>query len=255
MRTLGLPELLIILGLLALLMGGARISKLFEWLGRRVRTTANQVKWMYESLGGTDEEEFRAEGEVGAEMAEKFLAQMPPDPDEEAQGLVSEVGARLAQAGEAKKRSFRFQVVQGPAANAYALPGGYVFVTRRLMRLCDGDADETAFLLAHEMGHVISRHMAERNLVGTLLGALRAGQLAGELLGKGYSREQEREADLKAVDLATEAGFDGQAALRVLRKLSAVTPDASEFAQYFSTHPSTEERLGYVNEHLAGRNG
>jgi predicted Zn-dependent protease len=248
MRTLGLPELLIILGLLALLMGGARISRLFDWLGRRVRNTANQVKWMYQSLGGTEEQEIQAEKDVGAELASRFLAQTPRDPDENVQDLINRVGARLAQTPQAGQRRFVFQVVQSPVANAYALPGGYVFITRSLVRLCDGDLDEAAFLLAHEMGHVLSRHMAERNVVDTLLGALRAGQVIGDLLGKGYSREQEREADLKAVELATKAGFDGQAALRVLRKLSAETPETGEFAQYFSTHPSTQERLEYVTE-------
>lgn len=246
MRTLGLPELLIILGLLVLLMGGARISRLFEWLGRRTRATANQVKWLYESLGGTDEEEIRAEREVGAELAGKFLAQMPRDPDEKVQELVGRVGGRLAQTPQAKNRSFIFQVVQGPTANAYALPGGYIFVTRGLIDLCGADPDETAFLLAHEVGHVICRHMAEQKLVNALLSALKAGQIAGEMLGKGYSREQEREADLKGAQLAAEAGFDARAALRVLRKLSDVAPDAVGLIQYFATHPNAEERLEYV---------
>lgn len=250
MRSLGLPELLVILGLLALLMGGARISGLFGWLGRRVRTAVNQVKWIYQSFGGTEDEEIRAEEKVGADLAARLRAQMPPDPDENVQRLVSGTGARLADTREAKKRRFVFQVVEGPMANAFALPGGYIFVTRKLADLCAGDQDETAFLLAHEMGHVLCRHLAQQKVMDTLLSAVRAGRLASELLGKGYSRQQEREADSKAVELATEAGFEGEAALRVLRKLGQVTTEAGEFAQYFSTHPSTEERLEYVEEHL-----
>jgi predicted Zn-dependent protease len=250
MRSLGLPELLVILGLLALLLGGAPISRLFGWLGRRVKGTVNQVKWVYQSLGGTDEEEIRAEEEVGAELAEGFLAQMPLDPDGDVQGLVGRVGGRLAETREAKKRRFVFQVVEGPVANAWVLPGGHVFVTRRLVDLCGGDEDETAFLLAHEMGHLVCRHQAEQKMMNALLSMVRAGQVVSELLGKGYSREQEREADLKAVELAGEAEFYQGAALRVLRKLGGVAPEAGEFAQYFSTHPNTEERLEYVEKHL-----
>lgn len=249
MRTLGLPEILVILGLIVLLTGGVGISRLFGWAGQRVRTAANRAKWIYESLGGTEESEIRAEEDAGADMAKAFLASMPPDPDEEAQALVRRIGRRLAETAKAKKRRFVFRVVQAPEANAFALPGGYVFVTRRLLELCGGE-DEVAYLLAHEMGHVLERHPAEQKLVRTLMHALRAGRFASELLGKAYSREQEHEADQKAMELAGEAGFDREAGLRVLRKLGKAAPETGEITRYFSTHPSTEERLEHLEAAL-----
>jgi len=250
MRSLGLPELLVIAGLVLLLLGGSRISRLFGWFGRRTKSTVDQVRWIYTSLGGSEEQEIEAEGRVGSDLVEKFLRQMPPDPDQELQALVRWIGGRLAETPEANKRHFTFQVVTAPVANAFALPGGHVFVTRALADLCADGEGEMAFLLGHEMGHVICRHMAEKKVVDTLLGAVRSGRVLGDLLGKGYSREQEREADWKAVDLARESGFPPEASLRVMRKLGELGATTSEFEQYFSTHPSTDERLDYLRERL-----
>ncbi|MCP5117395.1 MAG: M48 family metalloprotease, partial [bacterium] len=172
MRSLGLAEIVVIAGLVLLFMGGSRISKLFGWVGQRAKSAADQARWVYESLGGSEEEEIKAEEKVGAELAESFLAQMPPDADERIQDLVRRVGRRLKETGEAQPRQFTFQVVIGPVANAYAIPGGHIFVSRTLADLCAGDEDETAFLLAHEMGHILCRHMAERKVVETVLGAV-----------------------------------------------------------------------------------
>lgn len=253
MRSLGLPELLIIAGIIALLVGGARLPRLFDLAGRRLRSTLDQIKWIYESVGGTEEDEVRAEERVGAELAREFLAQMPPDPDEALQERVAAIGKRLADTAAEGKREFRFRVVQGPVANAYALPGGNVFVTRSMVDACGGSEGEMAVLLAHEMGHVLCRHMAERKVIETLLGAVRAGQLAHQLLGKGYSREQELEADSKAVELALEAGYDAGAPRRLMGKLASFESDRGAFAQYFSTHPSVVERVAEVEAALDRR--
>ncbi|MCP5113298.1 MAG: M48 family metalloprotease [bacterium] len=251
MRSLGPAEIVVIAVLVLLFLGGSRISRLFGWLGTRVKSTADQARWVYESLGGSEDEEIQAEQRVGDEAAEKFLAQTPADPDQRVQAFVQRVGDKLARVPGAGNRRFSFHVVLAGTANAYALPGGHVFVTSLLADLCAGDEDETAFLLGHEMGHVLCRQMAERKVVNTVLGAVRTGKLAADLMGAGYSREQEREADWKAVDLAREAGFEAAASLRFMRKLGSITPEATEFAQYFSTHPATSERLEYIQERVA----
>ncbi len=255
MRSLGLPEILIILGLLVLLFGGARLPALMGALGRKVGSWFNQLRWLWRSMAGSEEEEIRSEETVGREEAAEFLEQMPPAGDEELQRRVAAVGGRLAATQAAAGRRFHFHVVEAPAANAFALPGGYIFVTRGLAELCGGD-EEIAFLLGHEMGHVLSRHFAEGRIAKTLLSALRAGRLATELLGKGYSRQQEQEADRIAVELALAAGLDGEGALRLLRHLHQLAPGAPEFLQYFSTHPAAEERIAAVRRALqeaAGR--
>ncbi len=250
MRTLGIPELLVILGLLTLLFGGARLPGLFHWAGRRAGSTIRQVKWIFESLGGSEESEARAEKDAGADLAREFLAQMPLDPDAAAQGQVARVGARIAKTPGASKRDFRFQVVQASLANAYALPGGYVFVTRPMMDLCGRDEGALAVLLGHETGHIVCRHLAERKVVDTVLGSVRAGGLAHKLLGSGYSRQQELEADRKGAELALEAGFERTAPLRLLRTLETLEPQRGELGQYFAAHPKTAERIREMEEFL-----
>ena len=250
MRSLGLPELLVILGLLALLMGGKRISGLMGWLGRKTKGVADQARYVYESLGGSEEDVARAETPVGERLARQVRQQFPEDPDPAAQELVARIGKRLATGEGTRDREFTFQIVQAEAANAFALPGGFVFVTRPLLDLCDGDEAEVAFLLGHEMEHIILRHAAEKYVVDMALTATKVGRLAGKLLGTGYSREQEREADLKGVRLAVEAGFEAEGGVRALKKLRQLSPEASAFQQYLSTHPSTTDRIASIEASL-----
>jgi predicted Zn-dependent protease len=245
MRSLGIPEVLIILGLLVLLFGGARLPALLGYLGHKAGGWLRQWRWIWHSVAGSEEEEIRAEESFGRELAARFLEQMPRATDGTLSRRVAAVGARLAQAPLAAPRRFHFDVVEAGTANAYALPGGYVFVTRRLAGLC-GDDGELAFLLGHEMGHILARHFAEKTLMTALLSALRGGGVVAELLGKGYSQQQEFEADEKGLELAVQAGFGGEGALALLGKLATVSPGLAEFAQYFSTHPSTAERIASV---------
>lgn len=242
MRSLGLPEVLIILGLLVLLFGGARLPHILAGLGRRLGSWVNQWRWVWRSVAGTEEEEIRAEERVGKEQAARLLEHMPPVGDSELVRGLRAVGERLARTAPAARRTFCFHVVEASAANAFALPGGYIFVTRPLAEMCE-DASETGFLLAHEMAHVIWRHFVENAVMETLLGALKTGRLLAELVGKGYSREQELEADRKAVELVREAGLDEDGARRILRKLHGIAPEPSELHQYLATHPKLEERL------------
>jgi len=243
MRSLGIPEVLIILGLLVLLFGGARLPAFLAGLGRRFGLWLNQWRWVWRSMAGTEEEEILAEERVGKEQAARLLEHMPPlAADAELVRGLRSLGDRLAKAPLAARRHFHFYVVESPIANAFALPGGYVFVTRRLAEMCE-DSSETAFLLAHEMAHVASRHFVENTVLQTLLGALKTGQLLAELVGKGYSREQELEADRKALELLREAGFAEEGARRILRKLHGLSPEPPELFQYLSTHPRFEERL------------
>ncbi len=250
MRSLGLPEILIILGLLVLLFGGARLPALLGYAGRKAGAWFRQWRWIWQSLAGSEDEEIRAEESVGREMASRLRHQMPRATDKALSSRVAAVGARLADTPPAAPRRFHFDVVDAEAANAYALPGGYVFVTRRLAALCTDDS-ELAFLLGHEMGHILGRHFAENAVMTALLAALKAGSLASELLGKGYSQQQEYEADAKGLALVLQAGFAGEGALSLLKKLAAVSPDLPEFAQYFSTHPPTADRIASLRSTIS----
>src|SRR5205807_2412279 len=116
--------------------------------------------------------------------------------------------------------------------NAFALPGGFVFITRSLLEFCQWNQDELAFILGHEMAHIIQGHVMDRLLansmiraslarltpVGGLLGQPIAG-LAATLLNQGYSRDNELEADRVGIQLAGHAGFDPTAVTRLFTRM------------------------------------
>jgi len=242
-----LLRLLVIL-VLILFFGAKLLPRLGNWLGGQSRKPFRQVKWVWSWFAAGEAESLRAERDYGRECAREFARQFSGDASSADQQLVSAVGARLAHAVNDPRREFCFQVAPSPTWNAYALPGGFVFITPPLLDLCGHDRDETAFLLAHEMGHVLRGHAKDQMTAATLLHAVTArlpgaGQMLRQMVGKGYSRELELEADREAVRLAAAAGFDPRAALRALRRLAPVSPGNSGLAEYLSTHPPWSERV------------
>ena len=235
----------------------------FYNLGRTVGSQVRKAKWVYNSLTGTEADAIGAENEVGRDLAWAFVQQTPVVRAAAAERFLTDLGARLAGAVAVPGRRFRFALVEGAEPNAFALPGGYVFLTRPLLELCAGDAGETAFALGHEMGHVVRLHAIDRVLADTVLGAglgkLRLGKglmgapfagLVKQLLHQGYSREQELEADRVGVNLAAAAGFDGRAAVRLLARLAERSGDPSLLGGYFSSHPPFEVRIQNVQRFL-----
>ena len=249
---LGLMEILVILLLLALLFGGKRLGGLFARAGESAREVLDKVKWVYSSLAGSEEEEVRSEEKVGREMAAKFLEQHAADGDMTVQQQVEEAGARLAQASGNPHRTFTFRVVRGETINAVALPGGNVFVFRPLMDLLRGDDNQLAFVLAHEMGHVIHRHAAEKFQLGTVLNATRLAGALRQVIDTGYSREHEREADLKAVEIMRAAKFDPRGAAMALERMQTASRHGQDSGGFLSTHPETADRIAYIREAIAG---
>ncbi len=249
MRSIGLAELVVIAGILALLFGGRRISGLMGVLGQKLREIYDQAKWVYESLGGSDEEALKAEVRVGERLAGRMRETYPSDADGVSQERVRRVGAKLAE--HVEKRTFQFEVVSAPFANAFALPGGYVFVTRPLLDACGDDDGMLAFYLGHEMGHIRLRHAAERYAAEAVLKtvAVRAAFVA-ELLSKGYSREQEREADLEGLRLLREAGYNPRAAVRAMRAIEQAG-EAGGWREYLSTHPPVSDRAAMLEREAA----
>lgn len=248
---------IIVIGLLILLVFGGRLLPLLGGLlGQNARKPMRQAKWMWATLGGSEEEVQKAEDEFGKECAREFEAQFRNAVDPRLEALVRDVGGRLAGAAVSGRR-FAFRVVAAPAANAFALPGGFVFVTDSLLELCERRPDEVALLLGHEMAHAALGHAREKLMVDQVLKvvtarAAGAGQLARRLLNQGYSRDHEYEADAAGLRLAARAGFDAAGGIQVLRRLMARSPADSPLEEYFASHPPLGDRIRLLEDEARG---
>ena len=192
---------------------------------------------------------------------------------------VGRIGGALALNAKTSVRNFTFTVLDSDIVNAFAMPGGYVYVSRGLLALCRNEA-EMAGVVGHEIGHVTARHSAERYSRGTLaqlgaagvgiLGAIFTGSNAlGQVANAGaglylasWSRDQEFESDMLGVRYNALAGYDPDAMasflgqLRTSSRLDAqirgVDPGVVDQTNYLATHPRTVERV-QAAERQAGR--
>ncbi len=237
---------------------------LFHSLGRITGPVLRKGKWVLQSLTGSEADVIRAEFEVGRDMAHALAQEVEIDSSPATGQLLAEVGGQLAGRLTNRQREFSFRAILSPEINAFALPGGFVFVTRALLDLCGGDRNEVACILAHEMAHVVRGHAMNRIMNSTVVTiASRTGvaanvmrhrivELGLRLLHNAYSQDQELEADAFGVRLARSAGFDPRAAAGVFRKLKE-KGDAlgdSELAGYFSSHPPFDLRIAELNRLL-----
>jgi len=212
---------------------------------------------------------------VGAQEHPKILARFGGVYDDPAiGGYVAEIGGRLVANSEMPNFPFTFTVLNSPDVNAFALPGGYVYVTRGLLALANDEA-ELAAVIGHEIGHVVARHTAQRysqavaaGLGAAILGAVvgneasQIAQLGGELYLASYSREQEFQADELGVRYTRNAGYapDGMAAFlgNLVRNKDLqeqiLDQDLPE-TDFFSTHPNTPQRVARARTLAGGGTG
>jgi len=207
---------------------------------------------------------------LGYKSAPQMAAQMGGlSQNEKARALVRQVGEGLAAQSVAAKSpyKFSFHVLADPrTVNAFALPGGPVFITEGLLRLLKSEA-ELAGVLGHEIGHVIARHSSERlakqQLTQGLVGALvvgsgdyttaQIGQVVGSMINMSYGREDELEADALGIRVMAEGGYDPRAMIRVMEVLAKASGGGSRQPEFFSTHPAPENRAERIKEAIAKR--
>ena len=151
-----------------------------------------KAKWMWESAAGSEADAIRAEHGVGRDLAAAIQEQAPCDTDPEVQAFLGGIEQQLAQSVRNKLHRFRVTAVAEEHPTAFALPGGFIFVARSLVELCDNNRDEMAFVVAHEMAHVIPtpRHQPAAHADGPFGGgAGRPGQrLPRSLDSEGWPR-------------------------------------------------------------------
>jgi predicted Zn-dependent protease len=153
-------------------------------------------------------------------------------------------------------------VIEEPDVNAFALPGGFIYVTRPLLHFCDQDPHEVAFVVGHEMGHVVLSHTRNRLLADTLIStaiskltpaglvAFAMGKLATKFLQQAYSRQDELDADEFGVLLARRTGYDPHAAVRFMERVAARGRTKSGPAKYFAGHPTPRARIDAIRSLL-----
>lgn len=193
--------------------------------------------------------------------------------DDRLQQYVNEIGQRLAKASHRPGIEYRFLVVDAPDVNAFALPGGYIYVTRGILAYLNSEA-ELAAVLGHELGHVTARHSVQQltaataaNIGANILqifvpqtrGALggNAINLLGGALLSGYGREHELEADRLGAEYLARTGYDPQAMVKVVGVLKNQELFDAEVAKaegreprayhgLFASHPDNDTRLQQV---------
>ena len=201
------------------------------------------------------------EAELGRRFMLEVRSQLPLIDDPAVTEYVERVGRRLVGVLGSQQFEYHFYVVQSPELNAFAVPGGYVFVFSGLLARAGND-DELAGVLGHEMGHVSGHHFLRQQsegqvwnyaaLLGILLSAvhpvLAAGAVAAAQTAQlKYSREFEQEADYLGLRYTSQAGYDPHALGSFFKTLLAeqrVNP--AGVPAYMLTHPMTEERVAHV---------
>jgi len=176
---------------------------------------------------------------------------------------VDDVGNKLARQGERPAMVFHFEVLNSPEINAFALPGGFVYVTRGMLERLSSE-DELAMVIGHEVGHVTARHGAARlstlyalqygSLIGAVISPTTVGNY-GDLINLAmqvglskYSREQEKQADELGVSYAGSAGYQPEKAVTVMKILKWMEgKEPGSLEKWFLSHPPADERIADVS--------
>ncbi|HNY39193.1 MAG TPA: M48 family metallopeptidase [Bryobacteraceae bacterium] len=208
--------------------------------------------------------------QLGREAAAEIEKQMTVVQDRALTEYINRIGTRLVDRGGLEKYPFSFKVVKEDSINAFALPGGPMYVHTGLISAAESEA-QLAGVLAHELSHVVLRHgtnQASKSqglaLIATLGGALAGGgsSMVGTLaqLGIGlgansvlmkYSRGAESDADLLGMHTMAKAGYDPLEMARFFEKLQAQAGSGnSKFAEFFSSHPNPGNRVKAVEKEI-----
>jgi len=199
------------------------------------------------------------EVQLGGQLSAEVEKQETVLDNAEVQAYVREIGGRLARFATRQDVEYRFTVIDAPdKVNAFALPGGYMYVYTGLMKICDNEA-ELAAVMAHEIGHVsgyhhgesISRQYSYNLIMSIILGenAHALAQLGTQIMGTAgamfYSRENEREADSVGIDLLVQARYNPGAMVSFMGKLldEDQKRGGGRGLPIFASHPPTEQRI------------
>ncbi|HYM91568.1 MAG TPA: M48 family metalloprotease [bacterium] len=212
-------------------------------------------------FGISEQEENRIGRQVEAEVARKpgFVN------DPALTQYVAGIGLRLARVSERPNLPWTYHIIRDPSVNAFAAPGGFIFVYQGLLQFRQSE-EELAFVLGHETTHVAHRHavdLAQRDmelqfgailitqiLFGGSLTAYQLSQLARALIDASYSRDKEFEADHYGVIYAQKAGFDPTGSIGFFERLQSQEKAQPGLVRAFEGHPDTPDRIKALRAQL-----
>jgi predicted Zn-dependent protease len=186
-------------------------------------------------------------------------------PDQEVQDAIEDIGFRIVNNSVARDTPWQFEFTvldDRQTINAFALPGGPVFITAAMLGQLEGE-DAVAAVLAHEIVHVLARHGAQRiaqsDLTNGLIGAVgvasgdasaaQTAAMIGQLINLRYGRDDEIESDTLGICLLHSAEYDPQGMVEVMRVLQAAGGGGQP--EFFSSHPSPDNRIARIEEAIA----
>jgi predicted Zn-dependent protease len=205
---------------------------------------------------------------IGLQSAPEMIQEFDGlDPDVQSQQLVDEIGQKLVHSSLASQSDYPFEfhlLADEDVINAFALPGGQIFITRALFDRMETEG-QLAGVLSHEIVHVIGRHSAEHiakmELTQGLTGAVvlatydpdnpnsqhtaQVALLIGQLINMKFGRDDELESDGLGVKIMAQSGYDPRAMLEVMRILDEAS-DGNRPPEFFSTHPNPENRMAAI---------
>jgi predicted Zn-dependent protease len=250
---------------------GALVIALIGFVMYMSQTQVNPVTGEKQHVAMSVDQEMALGLQAAPQMASKMGGDVDPREDPRA-ALVDEVGRRLVRNSDARKspyvENFHFHLLRDPKTiNAFALPGGQIFITEGLLNRMGNEA-ELAGVLGHEIGHVINRHSAQQMAKGQLgqMLTVAVGVGAGGDDGRGrnaqlvaamvnqmtqlrYSREDESEADHYGLHYMAEAGYDPGAMLDVMKILKQAS-GGQHPPEFLATHPLPDTRLEQIQAEL-----
>lgn len=209
--------------------------------------------------------------EIGRQVSRDAERQLTMLNDAKVDGYIDRLGKRLAEKAPGERFPYQFKVVNDRSINAFALPGGFVYVHRAIIEAADNEA-QLAGVMAHEIGHVALRHGTNQatkanftqgllgilggvvggNSVGAIAAQLGAGFFANSVLLK-YSRDAERQADLIGTQILYDMNYDARAMAQFFEKIQAESKGRP--IEFFSSHPNPENRIGLVNQEITKLGG
>jgi predicted Zn-dependent protease len=226
-----------------------------------MKTDENPVTGEKQKVSLTVDQEIKLGIQSAPEMIREFGGEYR---DEKLQAYVDRVGEKLVESTEAGSSPYKFDfhlLADEKTVNAFALPGGQIFITAALLKRFKTE-DQLAGVLGHEIGHVVNRHSAEhiakQELTQGLIQAtdIAAGEpgmlsrFVGSMINMKYGREDELESDEYGVKYLVESGYRPEAMIEVMRILQEASGGGNQ-PEFMSTHPSPDNRIEKLKEIIA----